>query len=108
VIDKWAQLPAGIESDDPSLVGGTINGGTAQLHQQFVFRPLPGLGRAEMPVDGLYLAGASAHPGGGVHGAPGHIAAQAAINGSKLARLPGRLLNNATRSLEKFPRRAFP
>jgi phytoene dehydrogenase-like protein len=108
VIDKWEQLPAGIESDDPSLVGGTINGGTAQLHQQFVFRPLPGLGRAEMPVDGLYLAGASAHPGGGVHGAPGHIAAQAAINGAKFARLPGRLLNNATRSLEKFPRRAFP
>jgi phytoene dehydrogenase-like protein len=108
VIEKWSQLPAGIESDDPSLVGGTINGGTAQLHQQMVFRPLPGLGRAEMPVDGLYLAGSSAHPGGGVHGAAGHIAAQAALNGARFGRLPGQILNRATRGLEKLPRRAFP
>src|ERR671933_1260282 len=108
VIEKWSQLPADIESDDPSLVGGTINGGTAQLHQQLVFRPLPGLGRAEMPVDGLYLAGSSAHPGGGVHGAAGHIAAQAAINGARLAGIPGRTLNALTRTLEKTPKNAFP
>ena len=63
------QLPSDMEADDPSLVHGAVNGGTAQLHQQLVFRPLPGLGRAEMPIDGLYLANSSAHPGGGVHGA---------------------------------------
>ena len=108
MIEKWAQLPSEFEADDPSLVGGTINGGTAQLHQQLVFRPLPGLGRAEMPIDGLYLSGSSAHPGGGVHGAAGHIAAQAALNGSRFARLPGRALNRATRGLEKLPRSAFP
>jgi phytoene dehydrogenase-like protein len=107
-LEKWVQLPADIEADDASLVGGTINGGTAQLHQQLVFRPLPGLGRAEMPVDGLYLAGSSAHPGGGVHGAAGHIAAQAAINGAKYGRIPGRALTRATRALEKRPRRPVP
>ena len=48
-----------------------------QLHQQLVFRPMPGLGRAETPVRGLYLASASAHPGGGVHGAAGNNAARA-------------------------------
>ena len=40
---------------------------------------MPGLGRADTPVDRLYLAGASAHPGGGVHGAGGANAARAAL-----------------------------
>jgi phytoene dehydrogenase-like protein len=61
------------------LPAGAINLGTAQLHQQLVFRPVPGLGRAETPVRGLYLASAAAHPGGGVHGAPGSNAARAAL-----------------------------
>jgi len=71
--------PRELESANPSLVGGAINGGTAQLHQQFVFRPTPGLGRPETPVARLYLASSSAHPGGGVHGGPGAIAARAAL-----------------------------
>jgi phytoene dehydrogenase-like protein len=56
-----------------------VNGGTANIHQQLVFRPVPGLGRPETPIDGLYLAGSSAHPGGGVHGAAGANAARAAL-----------------------------
>ncbi|MBX6357079.1 MAG: NAD(P)/FAD-dependent oxidoreductase, partial [Micromonosporaceae bacterium] len=40
---------------------------------------VPGLGRADTPVDRLFLASASAHPGGGVHGAPGANAARAAL-----------------------------
>jgi phytoene dehydrogenase-like protein len=63
-----------------SVVEGAVNGGTAQLHQQLVFRPAPGLARAETPVRGLYLASASAHPGGGVHGACGANAARAALS----------------------------
>jgi phytoene dehydrogenase-like protein len=61
------------------LPGGAVNHGTAQIHQQLVFRPVPGLGRAETPIARLFLAGASAHPGGGVHGAPGANAAAAAL-----------------------------
>jgi phytoene dehydrogenase-like protein len=59
--------------------GTTVNGGTAGLFQQLLFRPVPGLGRADTPVDRLYLASASAHPGGGVHGGPGANAAAAAM-----------------------------
>jgi phytoene dehydrogenase-like protein len=58
---------------------GMVNGGTAGLSQQLLFRPVPGLGRADTPVDRLYLASASAHPGGGVHGGPGANAAAAAL-----------------------------
>ncbi len=71
--------PFALEERDANLVGGAVNGGTAQLHQMLVFRPVPGLARHETPVRGLYLASASAHPGGGVHGACGANAARAAL-----------------------------
>uniref|UniRef100_UPI003BAE529A phytoene desaturase family protein n=1 Tax=Streptomyces scabiei TaxID=1930 RepID=UPI003BAE529A len=71
--------PPTLQALDRNLHGGAINGGTAALHQQLFFRPAPGTGRPETPVDGLYLASASAHPGGGVHGAPGANAARAAL-----------------------------
>jgi phytoene dehydrogenase-like protein len=71
--------PRELESRNENLVGGAVNGGTSQLHQQLVLRPVPGWGRAETGVRGLYLASASAHPGGGVHGAAGMNAARAAL-----------------------------
>ncbi len=77
-------LPADLERLDSNLSAGALNGGTAQLHQQLVFRPVPGLGRPETPVRRLYLASASAHPGGGVHGSPGAIAARAALRADRL------------------------
>jgi phytoene dehydrogenase-like protein len=58
--------------------------------QQLVFRPVPGLGRAETPIRGLFLASASAHPGGGVHGACGANAARAAIAADRIRRLTRR------------------
>ncbi len=80
-----ARARASSRQRDANLVGGAINGGTSQLHQELVFRPVPGLGRAETPVAGLYLGSASAHPGGGVHGAPGMNAARAAVAHRRLA-----------------------
>ncbi|MDQ6698074.1 MAG: NAD(P)/FAD-dependent oxidoreductase [Actinomycetota bacterium] len=79
--------PPSFEATDHNLSFGAINGGTTQLHQQLVFRPLPGRSRAETPVKDLYLASASAHPGGGVHGAAGANAARAAIAGDRRARV---------------------
>jgi phytoene dehydrogenase-like protein len=71
--------PAELQRDDANLVHGAVNGGTAQLQQQLVFRPVPGLGGARTVVDRLYLASAGAHPSGGVHGGCGFLAAQAAL-----------------------------
>jgi phytoene dehydrogenase-like protein len=82
--------PHELESRNANLVGGSLNGGTSQLHQQLVFRPVPGSGRAETGIKGLYLGSASAHPGGGVHGAAGMNAARAALAHHRVRRLARR------------------
>lgn len=78
-IGRHVQTPLGLEQADASLSLGALNAGTAALHQQLVLRPTRGLGRPETPIPGLFLAGASAHPGGGVHGACGWNAAVSAL-----------------------------
>ncbi len=79
VLSREVAGPADLERGNRSLVDGAINSGTAGIHQQLVFRPTPGLARADTVIEGLFLAGASAHPGGGVHGGPGANAARAAL-----------------------------
>jgi len=96
LLARHVQFPGEMEAHDGNLVGGAINGGTAGLHQQLIFRPVPGLGRPETPVTGLYLASSSAHPGGGVHGGCGANAARAALHagvGGRLAVVAQRALN---------------
>ncbi len=79
IVGRYVMAPNEMQRQDSNLVSGALNGGTAQLHQQLFLRPVPGLGRPETPVAGLYLASSSAHPGGGVHGGPGANAAKAAL-----------------------------
>jgi phytoene dehydrogenase-like protein len=57
------------------LTEGNIFHGDLSLEQLFFLRPVSGYARYRTPVEGLYLCGAGAHPGGGVTGAPGHNAA---------------------------------
>ena len=88
VVGRHVQGPPDLQRTDPALVGGSINGGTSALHQQLVLRPTPGLGRPDTFLPGLFLAGSSAHPGGGVHGAPGSNAARAALRRARLGTRP--------------------
>jgi phytoene dehydrogenase-like protein len=88
IIARRILTPLDLERRDASLVGGSLNGGTAALDQQLIFRPIPGLGRAATPIRGLYLASASAHPGGAVHGACGMNAARAALAHARLRPRP--------------------
>ena len=58
------------------ITGGNIFHGEMSLDQMFVMRPVAGWARYRTPVEGLYLCGSGAHPGGGVMGAPGYNAAR--------------------------------
>ncbi|HET9059887.1 MAG TPA: NAD(P)/FAD-dependent oxidoreductase, partial [Acidimicrobiales bacterium] len=101
--------PGQLQEHNENAVGGAINGGTSALHQQLVFRPVPGLGRPETPVRRLYLASSSAHPGGGVHGACGANAARSALRKAAMGRwvLPGYLFA-ASRALAPTQQDAMP
>lgn len=99
VVDRFVQTPADLQAADANLPGGAVNGGTAQLHQQLIFRPTPGLSRAETPIDGLYLGSASAHPGGGVHGSCGRSAAIAALKADSAWGRPKRMASKGVRRL---------
>jgi phytoene dehydrogenase-like protein len=68
------------------LTEGNIFHGDLSLEQLFFMRPVPGWSQYRTPIEGLYLCGAGAHPGGGVTGAPGHNAAQQALRDWKKGR----------------------
>jgi phytoene dehydrogenase-like protein len=99
VIDRFVQRPSDLEASDANLHLGALNGGTAQLQQMLIFRPTAGMGRAETPVEGLYLGSASATPGGSVHGACGRNAANAALAANGVTGWPRRRLTRAAMSL---------
>ena len=61
------------------LTEGNIFHGDLSLEQLFFMRPVPGWSQYRTPINGLYLCGAGAHPGGGVTGAPGYNAAHRAL-----------------------------
>ncbi|HET7727922.1 MAG TPA: NAD(P)/FAD-dependent oxidoreductase [Candidatus Limnocylindrales bacterium] len=61
---------------DYGLTGGHPLHVEPGLESFFLWRPLLGWARYRMPVEGLYLAGSGAHPGGGVNGLPGRNAAR--------------------------------
>ncbi|MEO3749359.1 NAD(P)/FAD-dependent oxidoreductase [Streptomyces sp. B6B3] len=86
IVARRVLAPPDLQRLNRNLVRGALNGGTAAPHQQLVFRPTPGRSGPHTPVAGLYLASASAHPGGGVHGACGANAAHAALRSRFLPR----------------------
>jgi phytoene dehydrogenase-like protein len=65
------------------LVGGDIFHGALALDQLFSARPVLGNADYRMPIEGLYLCGSGAHPGGGVTGIPGRNAAREILKDAK-------------------------
>jgi phytoene dehydrogenase-like protein len=75
VEQRQVVTPADIERDY-GAAGGHAMHSEVSLDQWFEWRPLHGYGRYRMPLHGMYLCGSGAHPGGGITGAPGQLAAQ--------------------------------
>ncbi len=61
------------------LPEGAVSRGEVALDQLFFMRPVAGFSRHAMPVPGLFLCGAGTHPGPGLTGLPGLLAARAAL-----------------------------
>ncbi len=75
VVERQTLSPFDLEQRF-GITGGNIFHGEMSLDQMFVMRPLAGWAKYRTPIQGLYLCGSGAHPGGGVMGAPGHNAAR--------------------------------
>ncbi len=84
VLARSIRNPRQTEAENPSLVGGDLGGGSYELDQQLLFRPAPELCRYRTPLRGLYVAGASVHPGGSVQGMGGRSAARALLADRRL------------------------
>ncbi|OPF78905.1 dehydrogenase [Streptomyces antioxidans] len=86
--------PPDLARRNPNAVDGDPYGGSLELDQSFLWRPLPATGRHATDVDGLWHIGASTHPGAGLGGVSGHIVATALTREPRFARLarlsPGR------------------
>jgi len=75
VLHAEVRTPADIERE-VGLTEGNIFQGELTFDQLLFNRPVPGYAQYDTPIDGLYLVGSSAHPGGGVMAAPGANAAR--------------------------------
>jgi phytoene dehydrogenase-like protein len=77
--------PKDIE-DITGLTEGNIFQGELSLEQLFFNRPVPGWARYRTPIRDLWMCGSATHPGGGIMGAPGRIAALEVLKGRKRGR----------------------
>jgi phytoene dehydrogenase-like protein len=68
------------------LTGGDIFHGELALDQLFVTRPLLGFARYETPIRNLFLCGSGTHPGTGLNGRSGALAATEIIREMKRSR----------------------
>lgn len=82
LIDWYIQTPLDIERKH-GLLKGNVMHVEMSFDQMFMFRPIPEMSRYKTPIENLYLASASCHPGGGVFGAAGYNAAQVILKDLK-------------------------
>ncbi|HKD91989.1 MAG TPA: NAD(P)/FAD-dependent oxidoreductase, partial [Terriglobales bacterium] len=79
IVGRQVVTPLDLEREW-GLSEGNIFQGELSLEQLFWARPAPGWAQYRTPLKGLYMCGSATHPGGGIMGAPGRLAAQHIIS----------------------------
>jgi phytoene dehydrogenase-like protein len=74
ILHRQVLTPADIERIT-GLSEGNIFQGELALHQLFFLRPVPEWAKYRTPIHGYWQCGAGTHPGGGIMGASGRLAA---------------------------------
>ena len=74
IIDRQVLTPLDLEREF-GLSEGNIFQGELTLEQLFFLRPVPGWAQYKTPIKNLYMCGSATHPGGGIMGANGRLAA---------------------------------
>ncbi len=74
ILHRQVVTPLDLERDF-GLSEGNIFQGELSLEQLFFLRPVPGYAAFRTPIKNLYMCGSATHPGGGIMGAPGRLAA---------------------------------
>lgn len=75
ILGRQVLTPLDMERDF-GLSEGNIFQGELSLEQLFFLRPVPGWAQYRTPIKNLYMCGSATHPGGGIMGAPGLMAAR--------------------------------
>jgi phytoene dehydrogenase-like protein len=79
ILHKQVLTPWDIEQKI-GLTEGNIFQGELTLDQLFFLRPAPGWADYRTPIRGYYQCGSGTHPGGGITGGPGRLAAMKILN----------------------------
>jgi phytoene dehydrogenase-like protein len=74
ILYKQVVTPLDLEREW-GLSEGNIFQGELSLEQLFFLRPVPGYAQFRTPIKNLYMCGSATHPGGGIMGGPGRLAA---------------------------------
>ena len=74
IVGRQVLTPLDLEREW-GLTEGNIFQGELSLEQLFFLRPIPGWAQYRTPIRNLYMCGSATHPGGGIMGAPGRLAA---------------------------------
>lgn len=85
ILHRQVLAPVDLESQW-GLTEGNVNHGEMMLEHLFFMRPVANWAQYRTPLAGLYLCGAGTHPGGGLHGRPGYLAAKEILADSRKAR----------------------
>src|SRR6184192_124245 len=75
IVGRQVVTPLDLEREW-GLTEGNIFQGELSLEQLFFLRPVPGWAQYRTPIKNLYMCGSATHPGGGIMGAPGRLAAR--------------------------------